>query len=121
MALVTTSAVVLRTYPYSETSKIVRLATRDLGVQSAIAKGVLRPRSRFAAGLGLLSEGMGQPCHRETPELPTLAPFDLPGLRRALAPGLGVGSCVPGAAPPRPPPLTRPPACRRGPTATSSP
>src|SRR5439155_456488 len=52
MALVTTPAVVLRTYPYSETSKIVRLATRDLGVQSAIAKGVLRPKSRFAAALG---------------------------------------------------------------------
>src|SRR5438552_15585786 len=77
MALVTTPAVVLRTYPYSETSKIVRLATRDLGVQSAIAKGVLRPRSRFAAGLELLSEGMAQLYHRETRELQTLAAFDL--------------------------------------------
>src|SRR3989449_11696408 len=82
MTLVTTSAVVLRTYPYSETSKIVRLATRDLGGQSAIAKGVLRPRSRFAAGLGLLSEGMAPLDHRETRQLPTLAPFDPPGLRR---------------------------------------
>src|SRR5437879_13298208 len=85
MALVTTSAVVLRTYPYSETSKIVRLATRDLGVQSAIAKGVLRPRSRFAAGLELLSEGMAQLYHRETRELQTLAAFDLLVLRRELA------------------------------------
>src|SRR2546426_121850 len=84
MALVTTSAVVLRTYPYSETSKIVRLATRDLGVQSAIAKGVLRPRSRFAAGLELLSEGMAQLYHRETRELQTLAAFDLLVLWRAL-------------------------------------
>src|SRR2546427_12144942 len=85
MALVTTSAVVLRTYPYSETSKIVRLATCDLGVQSAIAKGVLRPRSRFAAGLELLSEGMAQLYHRETRELQTLAAFDLLVLRRELA------------------------------------
>src|SRR2546425_8533835 len=85
MALVTTSAVVLRTYPYSETSKIVRLATRDLGVQSAIAKGVLRPKSRFAAGLELLSEGMGQLYHRETRELQTLAAFDPLGPRRGLA------------------------------------
>src|SRR5256712_76564 len=85
MALVTTPAVVLRTYPYSETSKIVRLATRDLGVQSAIAKGVLRPKSRFAAGLELFSEGVAQLYHPETRELQTLAPFDLLVLRRELA------------------------------------
>ena len=89
MALVTTPAVVLRTYPYSETSKIVRLATRDLGVQSAIAKGVLRPKSRFAAGLELLSEGMAQLYHRETRELQTLAAFDLLVLRRELAQDVG--------------------------------
>src|SRR2546428_7756816 len=89
MALVTASAVVLRTYPYSETSKIVRLATRDLGVQSAIAKGVLRPRSRFAAGLELLSEGMAQLYHRETRELQTLAAFDPLGLRRGPGPDVG--------------------------------
>jgi len=47
--LITTPAVVLRTHRYSETSKIVRLATRELGVQSAIAKGVLRPRSPLEA------------------------------------------------------------------------
>src|SRR5207253_2124060 len=52
MSLVTTPAVVLQTYRYSETSKVVRLATRDLGVQSAIAKGALRPKSRFGAVLG---------------------------------------------------------------------
>src|SRR2546428_376470 len=89
MALVTPPAVVLRTYPYSETSKIVRLATRDLGVQSAIAKGVLRPKSRFAAGLELLSEGMAQLYHRETRELQTLAAFDLLALRRELAQDVG--------------------------------
>src|SRR5207302_316552 len=55
MALVTTSAVVLQTYRYSETSKVVRLATRELGVQSAIAKGALRPKSRFGAGLDALA------------------------------------------------------------------
>src|SRR2546425_9009187 len=85
MALVTTPAVVLRTYPYSETSKIVRLATRDLGVQSAIAKGVLRPKSRFAAGLELPSEGVAQLYHPETRELQTPAAFDLLVLRRELA------------------------------------
>ncbi len=85
MSLVMTPAVVLRTYRYSETSKVVRLATRELGVQSAIAKGALRPRSRFGAGLELLSEGVAQLYHRESRELQTLAAFDAERLRRELA------------------------------------
>ena len=47
-------AIVLSTLRYSETSKIVRLATREHGVQSAIAKGALRPRSRYGAALQFL-------------------------------------------------------------------
>ena len=57
MPLVSTPAVVLATHRYSETSKIVRLATLDLGVQSAIAKGALRPRSRFGAALQTAESG----------------------------------------------------------------
>src|SRR5205809_7034214 len=60
-ALVTTPAVVLQTYGYSETSKVVRLATRELGVQSAIAKGAPRPKNRFGAGLELLSGATAPP------------------------------------------------------------
>ena len=89
MSLVTTPALVLQTYRYSETSKVVRLATRDLGVQSAIAKGALRPKSRFGAGLELLSEGMAQLYFRETRELHTLGAFDLVNLRRDLAADVG--------------------------------
>ena len=89
MSLVSTPAVVLRTYRYSETSKIVRLATRDYGVQSAIAKGVLRPRSPFGAALETLSEGVAQLYHKETRELQTLAAFDVVQLRRDLAGDLG--------------------------------
>src|SRR5574342_795565 len=89
MTLVSTAAVVLQTYRYSETSKIVRLATRDLGVQSAIAKGVLRPKSAFGAALETLSEGVAQLYHRETRELQTLAAFDVTELRRGLAADVG--------------------------------
>ena len=89
MSLVSTPAVVLRTYRYSETSKIVRLATRDYGVQSAIAKGVLRPRSPFGAALETLSEGVAQLYHKETRELQTLAAFDVVQLRRDLAGDVG--------------------------------
>jgi DNA repair protein RecO (recombination protein O) len=89
MSLVTTPAVVLQTYRYSETSKVVRLATRELGVQSAIAKGALRPKSSFGAGLELLSEGMAQLYFRETRELHTLGAFDVVTLRRELAGDVG--------------------------------
>jgi DNA repair protein RecO (recombination protein O) len=89
VSLVSTPAIVLRTYRYSETSKIVRLATRDLGVQSAIAKGVLRPRSPFGAALETLSEGVAQLYHKETRDLQTLAAFDVIQLRRDLADDLG--------------------------------
>src|SRR5512135_887936 len=89
MALVTTPAVVLRTYRYSETSKVVRLATRDLGVQSAIAKGALRPKSRFGAGLEVLSEGMAQLYFRDNRDLQTLAAFDVERMRRGLTTDVG--------------------------------
>ena len=77
MPLVSTPAVVLSTLNYSESSKIVRLATRDLGVQSAIARGARRPRSRFGAALQVLSDGQAHLYLRDHRELHTLAAFDL--------------------------------------------
>ena len=85
MPLVTTPAVVLSALRYSETSKIVRLATRDHGVQSAIAKGALRPRSRFGGALQLLSEGQAQYFAKEHRELHLLTAFDLGHLPVGLA------------------------------------
>ncbi|HET7024590.1 MAG TPA: DNA repair protein RecO [Gemmatimonadales bacterium] len=84
-AAVATPAIVLAAVRYSETSKVVRLATRDLGVQSAIAKGALRPRSRFGAALQLLSEGQAQLLVKEGRELHTLAAFDAQHIRTGLA------------------------------------
>src|SRR3989449_8740390 len=89
MPLLPTPAVILRSCRYSETSKVVRLATRELGVQSAIAKGALRPQSPFGAALELLSEGVAQLYHRDSRELQTLAAFDVTALRRGLATSLG--------------------------------
>ncbi len=88
MPLVTTPAIVLSTLRYSETSKIVRLATREHGVQSAIAKGALRPRSRFGAALQVLSEGQAQLLTKEHRELHTLTAFDLMHLHDRLATNL---------------------------------
>lgn len=84
MALVITPAIVLSALRYSETSKIVRLATREHGVQSAIAKGALRPKSRFGAALQLLSEGQAQYLAKEHRELHVLTAFDLQHLPMGL-------------------------------------
>src|SRR5919107_3341157 len=89
MPLVTTPAIVLSALRYSETSKIVRLATRETGVQSAIAKGALRPRSRFGAALQLLSEGQAQLLVKEHRELHVLTAFELHHLHAGLARDLG--------------------------------
>jgi DNA repair protein RecO (recombination protein O) len=77
MPLVSTPAVVLSAIQYGETSKIVRLATRDHGVQSAIAKGALRPRSRFGAALQVLSAGQAHLILSERRDLHTLTAFDV--------------------------------------------
>jgi DNA repair protein RecO (recombination protein O) len=82
---VATPAIVLATLRYGDTSKIVRLATRDLGVQSAIAKGAFRPKSKFGAAIQVLSDGMAQLYIKEGRELQTLGAFDLSKLRVELA------------------------------------
>src|SRR6476469_1941889 len=89
MPLSTTQAIILSALRYSETSKIVRLATREHGVQSAIAKGALRPRSRYGAALQVLSEGQAQYLAKEHRELHVLTAFDLQHLPVALAAHLG--------------------------------
>jgi len=85
VATVVTPAIVLSTMRYGETSRIARLATRDLGIQSVIAKGALRPRSRFGAALHLLSEGMAHVIPSARSDLHTLAAFDLLRVRVDLA------------------------------------
>lgn len=80
-----TPAIILGTLRYGETSRIVRLATRDHGVLSAIAKGAMRPRSRFGASLQLLSEGLAHVLPSRSGDLHTLAAFDLTLLHGGLA------------------------------------
>lgn len=83
MSLTATDAVVLQCFPYGETSRIVRLLTRTAGVQSAIAKGALRPRSRYAV-LEPFAEGMASLHIRSTRDLQTLSGFELARTRHAL-------------------------------------
>ena len=85
MPPVSTPAIILATIRYGETSKIARLATRDLGVQSAIAKGALRPKSRFGAALHLLSEGTATLHLARSGDLHTLTQYDSRAVRVGLA------------------------------------
>ncbi len=83
--LVSTPAIVLHSFKYGDTSKIVRLLTREHGVQSAIAKGAFRAKSQFGARLQSLSQGVAQLYVKQTRDLQTLGAFDVTDQRSALA------------------------------------
>ena len=85
MPPISTPAIVLATQRYRETSKLARLATRELGVQSVIAKGALRPKSRFGAALHVLSEGSATLLPARHGDLHTLIQFDTREIRTGLA------------------------------------
>lgn len=85
MAPVALDAIILQVFPYSETSKILRLLTRTHGVRSAIAKGALRPKSHFGGVLEPFAEGTATFYLREGRELQTLAAFELTRGHQALA------------------------------------
>jgi DNA repair protein RecO (recombination protein O) len=87
--LITTPAIVLHAFDYSETSRIVRIATREAGVQSALARGAKRARSRFGSAFGLFAEGVAQLHVKEGRELQTLGAFDVTRSRSSLGTDLG--------------------------------
>ncbi|MCC6928613.1 MAG: DNA repair protein RecO [Gemmatimonadaceae bacterium] len=85
MPLVTTDAVVLHAFDYLENSRILKLATRDAGLQSVVARGARASQKRFGAGLDLFASGVVQIQSRAGRELQQLAGFDLVRARVALA------------------------------------
>lgn len=85
MAIVTTTCVVLQTFPYGDTSKILRLMTRDFGPKSAIARGALRPKSKFGGLIESFSDGVATLYLKENRDLHTLSGFELVSDRRGLA------------------------------------
>ena len=56
MPLYTANALILRTYKLAEVDRIVVFLTRDRGKKRGVAKGVRRPRSRFAGALEPMTE-----------------------------------------------------------------
>ena len=84
MPLVTVDVVVLQAFAYSETSKILRLLTGPFGVQSVIAKGARRPRSRYGGVLEPFTDGSASFYLKENRDLHTLREFELQRSRQPL-------------------------------------
>ena len=83
-----TDALVLHAFDYRETSRIVRLVTRDAGVVSVVARGARRPKNRFGAALDLFASGAAQIVMNATGDLHTLQAFDAAHTRSGLAESL---------------------------------
>ncbi len=83
--LLATDAVVLHAFDYMESSRIVRLATREAGVVSVLARGVRRPKSRFGGSLDLFTAGVAQLSMRAGRDLQSLTVFDVTRSRHQLA------------------------------------
>jgi len=84
MPPVSTESVILRAHPYSETSKILRLLTREHGHLSVIARGARRPKSKYGAILDPFTIGRATFYLREGRDLHTLTDFDLIRTGRGL-------------------------------------
>ena len=84
MSLVVTDAIVLHAFNYLESSRVLRLATREHGVQSVLAKGARRSQRRFGSAVDLFAEGQAQYYAKAGRDLHTLGSFDVARARMAL-------------------------------------
>jgi len=85
MPQVATDALVLHVFDYLETSRILRLATREHGVQSVLARGARKSSTRYGAALDLFAEGVAQIELRPGRDLQTLTGFEVARVRPGLA------------------------------------
>lgn len=84
MPLIRTPSLVLHSFPYGETSRILRILTPEHGLRSLIAKGAQRPKSRFGGILEPFTTGEALFNLREGRDLLTLAGFTLSRSRQAI-------------------------------------
>jgi DNA repair protein RecO (recombination protein O) len=84
MTVVVTEAIVLHAFDYLESSRIVRLLTREAGVRSVLARGARSSRKRFGAALDLFAQGTAELHTKPGRDLDTLSAFDVSRSRAAL-------------------------------------
>ncbi len=89
MPTLATDAIVLHAFDYSETSRIMRLATREAGVMSVLARGARRSKKRFGSAVDLFAGGVAHLHLKVGRDLQTLAGFDVVRARPDLALDLG--------------------------------
>jgi len=85
MCVVTTRAVLLRTFNYSETSQVLRFYTPAHGVVGVMARGVRRSSGKGRSGMETFGEGELTVYHRASRDLQTLKEFSLARPHRGLA------------------------------------
>jgi len=83
--LLESDSLVLHSFDYRETSRIVRIATRDAGVLSVIARGARRPKSPFGAAIDLFTSGVAHVRVNPSRDLHSLTGFDTTRSRSELA------------------------------------
>jgi DNA repair protein RecO (recombination protein O) len=89
MSTLVTEAIVLHAFDYLETSRIVRLITRDAGVQSVIARGARNSRKRFGSAIDLFAQGTAEIQVREHRELQVMLSFEVTRGRSQYARDVG--------------------------------
>lgn len=89
MTLLVTDAIVLHSQDYLESSRILRLATREAGVQSVLARGAKRSKIRYGSALDLFAQGTAQIHLKDNRDLNTIASFDVIRIRTGLAADIG--------------------------------
>jgi DNA repair protein RecO (recombination protein O) len=89
MPLLVTDAIVLHAFDYLESSRIIRLLTRDAGVQSALARGARKSRGRYGTALDLFAEGSAHLYIKPNRELHNLSGFEISRTRAGLAEDVG--------------------------------
>jgi DNA repair protein RecO (recombination protein O) len=85
MSLVVTDAIVLHAFDYLESSRILKLVTREAGVRSVLARGARRSKKRFGTSLDLYAQGSAELQMKDGRELDTLSGFDVARARPQLA------------------------------------
>lgn len=85
MALLSTEAVILHAADYLESSRLVRMLTREAGVVSTVARGMRSSRRRFGSAMDLFAEGQAHLQIKQGRDLHALQGFDVTVARTALA------------------------------------
>lgn len=85
MSLVVTDAIVLHAFDYLESSRILKIVTREAGVRSVLARGARRSKKRFGSALDLYAQGSAELQMKAGRDLDTLSGFDVVRARPQLA------------------------------------